>query len=53
MNIQSKFDKLPRQTAPVIRHTISTAATDGSGVEASGIFDILRGAATGALGALG
>lgn len=53
MNTQSKFNKLPKQSAPVIRHTVSTAATDGNGVEASGFLDILKGAATGALGAIG
>ncbi|MDV3347802.1 hypothetical protein SPB21_24985 [Leptothoe sp. ISB3NOV94-8A] len=53
MNTQSKFNKLPKQASPVIRHTVSTAATSGGGVEANGFFDILKGAAGGALNALG
>ncbi|NER00126.1 MAG: hypothetical protein F6K30_26080 [Cyanothece sp. SIO2G6] len=53
MTTQSKFIKTPKQSAPVVRHTVSTAAVDGSGVEASGFLDILKAAATGALGALG
>ena len=55
MNTQSKLNKfLPKQATPVIRHTVSTAAAAGEGgVEANGFLDILKGAASGALGALG
>ncbi len=48
-----KSRKLPKQTAPVTRQSTSSAPiADGSGVEASGFLDILKGAATGALGAV-
>ncbi len=54
-----KLSKLPKQAAPVLRQSTSSAPiADGSGVEASGFFDdvvkvgtdVLTGAGKGALG---
>ena len=54
--MQSKFNKLPKQSAPVIRPTISTAATDGNGVEASfawsSLLPIAKNVGSALLGAL-
>ena len=48
-----KLSKLPKQAAPVLRQSTSSAPiADGSGVEASGVLDVLKGAAKGAWGAL-
>ena len=38
-----KSSKLPKQAAPVVRQSTSSAPiADGSGVEASGIWDIVK-----------
>ncbi len=40
--MKEKFNKIPRQAAPVVRQSTSSAPiADGSGVEASGWFDDL------------
>ena len=52
-----KNSKLPVQSAPVERHISGAAVSGEKGVEASGIWDILKtvgsGALQGAIGALG